>query len=78
MEYKVPKERPPRMNPPVKQPCEHKWVFQCSDFQKGKRSQYKDYFKRIDTFYCEKCLEIKEVVVKEEDTFGDKPYWYKG
>ena len=58
--------------------CEHKWVFQRSDFQRDKRSQYKDFFKRIDTYYCEKCLEVREVVAREEDMFSGKPYWFEG
>lgn len=57
--------------------CEHKWVYQGSDYEKRERNRYENTYKKIDTYYCEKCLEIKEIVVKDEDS-EKKPYWYKG
>jgi len=53
--------------------CEHKWVYMDSK----KYSQYNGYcstFTRIDKFYCEKCLEIKEI--KKVDSSRDTPDWY--
>lgn len=67
-------------SPPSKQPCEHKWVHQITDYLIETENYYSKRFKRIDTYYCEKCLEIKEVVLKEEIVFnsGSKLYWFKG
>lgn len=56
--------------------CNHKWVFQDSIYY----CQYSCYgnseYKRIDTYYCEKCLEQKEILAKCECS-REKPYWYK-
>jgi hypothetical protein len=78
--YKVPQYDTPSIRPykqPSKQPCEHKWVYQGSDYYYSLNGVYNGTFKKIDTYYCEKCLEIKEIVTKEEDCTG-RPYWYKG
>lgn len=53
--------------------CEHKWVY----FDTKKYYQYRDFlglFTRIDKFYCEKCLEMKDV--KKEDYSRETPEWY--
>ena len=47
--------------------------------QRGERASFgishqKDW-KRIDRFYCEKCLEIKELV-KTSPGYEDKPDWF--
>lgn len=59
--------------------CEHKWVFQCSDYKECQEGCLTYKLSRIDTYYCEKCLEIKEVVAKEATLCrGDSyPYWFK-
>ena len=62
---------------PKKLGCEHKWVFQGSDYEKRERNRYENIYKKIDTYYCEKCLEIKEIISKDENS-EKKPYWYKG
>lgn len=61
---------------PKKLSCEHKWVYQVSDY-KFESGRHNNTFMRIDTYYCEKCLEIKDVITKQEDSYI-KPYWYKG
>ena len=53
--------------------CEHKWVY----MDPKKYSKYNGYvstFTRIDKFYCEKCLEIKDI--KKEGYDRDTPEWY--
>jgi len=55
--------------------CEHKWVFQESSYSHS-LGGYNDTFDRVDTYYCEKCLEIKEINAKHENSRGT-PYWYK-
>lgn len=58
--------------------CEHKFVH--LDTIKRKIDEYPSYgntYIRIDTFYCEKCLETKEV--KKEKYVGYRgsiPDWY--
>lgn len=58
--------------------CEHKWVFQDSaySFEYRRGSSGQDHYKRIDTYFCEKCLETKEIVAKDEYSRG-RPYWWK-
>lgn len=58
--------------------CEHKWVFQNSvySFEYGRSPSDQDHYKRIDNYYCEKCLEFKEVVAKDEWS-RERPYWWK-
>ncbi|NFI05962.1 beta-glucosidase [Clostridium botulinum] len=55
--------------------CEHKWIFQES-YYKHEFGNFNDLYERIDTYFCEKCLEQKEIVAKHEYRRG-KPYWYK-
>lgn len=74
-EFETP-ERPPKPNPPPKQPCQHKWVFQRSDYDYRYNTYGNSEYKRYDTYYCEKCLEIKEVLAKYECS-RERPYWYK-
>jgi hypothetical protein len=53
--------------------CEHKFVH--LETKKTRRSDsWYDHFKRIDTFFCEKCLEEK---VKIKEIYSrDIPDWY--
>jgi len=68
-------------DPPVKPPpqgCEHKWVFMETARQHGKSSCYDSpavNWRRTDRFYCEKCLEIKEII-KTAPGWEDKPEWF--
>lgn len=73
-----PANYPPPVKPP-KQPCNHKYMFMETVRQRGERASFgishqKDW-KRIDRFYCEKCLEIKELV-KTSPGYEDKPDWF--
>lgn len=76
----VPSTTAQKPESPPKQPCSHKWVYQGSDYLKRERSYYVYNYQRIDTYYCEKCLEIKEVITKDEDRYNSdgKPCWFKG
>jgi hypothetical protein len=73
---------PANYDPPAKPPsqgCEHKWVFMETVKQRGERASFgispQKEWKRTDRFYCEKCLEIKEIV-KTEYGYMDKPDWF--
>lgn len=59
--------------------CEHKWIYQMSNYESVKVGYYTCEYSRIDTYYCEKCCEIKEKVNKCEakDIKEGKPYWWK-
>ena len=56
--------------------CEHKWIFQESAYKHELSSGYSDLYERIDNYFCEKCLDQKEIIAKHEYSRG-KPYWYK-
>jgi hypothetical protein len=65
-------------NPPAEPPpqgCEHKWVLMETVKQQGYSGYGSQQWKRIDRFYCEKCLEIKELV-KTAPGYYDKPDWF--
>lgn len=59
--------------------CEHKWVFMETAKRRGERASFglspAKPWKRIDRFYCEKCLEIKEIIKTAPD-YADKPEWF--
>lgn len=59
--------------------CEHKWFFQGSDYKEEQKRNRTCELSRIDTYYCEKCLERREVVAKKDTIYvGDPlPYWFK-
>lgn len=59
--------------------CEHKWIYQGSDYKERRMGHLSYELSRIDTYYCEKCLEIKEINSKKEEIYrGDSyPYWWK-
>jgi hypothetical protein len=57
--------------------CEHKWVFQTSDYKITEGNYYNNAYYRIDTYFCEKCLKIKEIEAKYESG-RNTPYWYHG
>ena len=43
--------------------CNHKWVFQLSNDSTISKGNI-PYYYRTDTYYCKKCLVIKEFIVK--------------
>lgn len=58
--------------------CEHKWVFMETAKQVGYIGSYSTpskEWRRIDRFYCEKCLEIKEIK-KTVPGRCEKPEWF--
>lgn len=59
--------------------CEHKWVYQMSDYNCEKAGYYNYEYSRIDTYYCEKCCETKEKIAKMETKDINKgvPTWWK-
>jgi len=72
----VPSTTAPKPKPPSKQPCKHKWVFQTSDYKFTYNTYGNSEYERIDTYYCENCLEQKEIVAKYEYS-RETPYWFK-
>lgn len=60
-----------------KNQCKHKWIFMESVCRTKKHDYYVEYI-RTDLFFCEKCLEQKQVQRNSDQTF-DKPApdWYK-
>lgn len=54
--------------------CEHQWVFIESKYSSDPGA-YQICWKRLDRFYCQKCLEQKEVKKQEWDR--EKPEWFK-
>lgn len=58
----------------VPKKCEHKWIHQSSHYQRESNG-YNDHFKKLDIYYCEKCLEQKEVT--KEEYAREAPLWYR-
>jgi len=55
--------------------CNHKYVhLETIKKQDLNATGYQIGWKRIDRFYCEKCLEYKDKV--NEEWSRDKPDWY--
>lgn len=55
--------------------CEHRWIFMETVRQPGYSGYGSRDWKRIDRFYCEKCLEFKERIQKEQG-YKSKPDWF--
>lgn len=53
--------------------CQHKFIH-LDTVKQHKNTPYQISWHRTDIFYCEKCLEIKEIA-KVEDS-RSKPNWY--
>ena len=43
------------------EPCEHKWVWRNASKRNDRGGGYNTHFIRVDYYFCEKCLEQKEV-----------------
>lgn len=54
--------------------CEHQWVFIESHY-KSESGSYQIFWKRLDRFYCSKCLEEREV--RKQECNRDTPDWWK-
>jgi hypothetical protein len=66
---------PPNGGTGVSRSCNHKWIH--LDTNKTIEDHYPSWcktYKKIDRFYCENCLETKEIIKKE--CTMDKPDWY--
>ena len=55
--------------------CEHRWVFMETICRSDSGGGYNICYTRLDLFYCDKCLEQKEV--KKKEYSREKPDWYK-
>jgi len=55
--------------------CEHKFEFLRTAKWTDYSGSFNTGFFRIDTFYCTKCLEQKEV--KKSELVRDTPDWYR-
>ena len=55
--------------------CSHKWVYMQTVRQQGYTGHGAKNWKRIDRFYCEKCLEINDIV-KSAPAYEEKPEWF--
>jgi hypothetical protein len=59
--------------------CEHQYVYFETVKQQGSRASFgmspAKQWKRIDRFYCEKCLDYKDKIVTAEG-WEEKPDWY--
>lgn len=60
---------------PKKQPCNHKFVHMETVKKEGHPLCKTLEWKRIDRFYCEKCLEIRSIVKTALGNQG-KPEWF--
>ncbi|MFA5322132.1 MAG: hypothetical protein WC373_05605 [Smithella sp.] len=59
--------------------CEHKWVY-METVRRHAKTASPGYsaqidWKRVDRFYCEKCLEVKELT-KTAPGYYEKPEWF--
>jgi hypothetical protein len=54
--------------------CEHKFVHFDTLKSKDYSGHYHIYWKRVDKFFCEKCLEYKDKIT--DGYSRDKPEWY--
>lgn len=59
----------------VMENCKHKFVFLRTSRSTDDSGAYNTKFTRVDTFFCEHCLEYKEV--KKEEWSRDTPAWYR-
>lgn len=54
--------------------CEHKFVVLHIVYSKQSEMHGSTY-KRVTTYFCEKCTEKKEVVKQKQSV--ERPYWYE-
>jgi hypothetical protein len=63
----------------LNKPCEHKYVFIDSSWQKGERPSWgisgEKQWKRVDHFFCEKCL-IMNDVTRTAEGWENRPDWF--
>jgi hypothetical protein len=56
--------------------CEHKFIFLRTAKFTDDSGNYNTKYTRIDYYFCERCLEYKEV--RRVDWLRDTPDWYRG
>lgn len=58
--------------------CEHKWQYKYSIRDRRPQGHMSVMIKKIDVYYCERCLDNIEKIVKEIELFrGDNhPQWW--
>jgi len=70
-----PAENPPEM-PKVKQyQCEHNYQLMISRYEEDGYTGFTTTYKRINTYYCTKCLDEKTKIKEESSRYA--PEWYK-
>lgn len=52
---------------------EHKFIF-IESIKRRERAGHNDLFRKIDRFFCERCLETREV--EKHEYSRDIPDWY--
>ena len=56
--------------------CEHKWVHLETIRNEIFTPGYSNEFKRVDIYYCEKCLEQKEIELTQYARCASEVSWY--
>lgn len=56
--------------------CQHKWVHLETFYSSESAGCRRRNYKRVDRFYCEKCLKQEDIVKEQEST--KIPRWYIG
>ena len=56
--------------------CEHKFVFLRTAKWLADQGGYNTGYNRVDTFFCEHCLEYK--TVEQKGYYRESPEWYRG
>lgn len=58
--------------------CEHRWIYKYSARDRVEQGHMSSILKKIDVYYCEKCLVTFNDVVKEVVSYrGDNyPQWW--
>jgi hypothetical protein len=62
------------LQPKPEEHCDHKWVHLETHKETKTYNSYSCVYIKIDRFFCEKCLETKEI--KREERLLEKPSWY--
>lgn len=66
---------PPRATPSIKKECDHKYThLETKREQDINVTGYQIGWRRIDRFFCEKCLKYKDKV--REEWSRSEPDWY--
>jgi hypothetical protein len=54
--------------------CEHKWTFIETKTKTKSDGGYNVQWIRVDRFFCEKCLEPRDVI--QQDWSREAPHWW--